>query len=104
VAALAALMEGVRHHENSGAFDAELLGRTGEALVCSGAASPDALSFLITKYLPLADVRCGACFGTAQLLACIGLLWCRHLARRHDMQRPVCAQVPFFRISSLHFL
>jgi hypothetical protein len=50
-------MEGVRGCEGSGRFDVELHGRVVETLLLGGGVAADALSFLITEYLPHPDVR-----------------------------------------------
>lgn len=57
VAAVAALLEGVRGREGSGRCDNSLLGAAVAALVTSRAAAPDAISYLISTFLPCADVR-----------------------------------------------
>ncbi len=54
---MAALLEGVRGREGSGACDNHLLAAAVAALVTSRAAAADAVSYLITSYLPHADVR-----------------------------------------------
>lgn len=57
VAAVAALMEGVRGYERSGTFEMHLYSRTVQALVASRGAAAEALSYLITAFLPNVDVR-----------------------------------------------
>ena len=54
---MAALLEGVRGHEGSGSFDNHLLAAAVTALVSSRDAAPDAISYLITTFMPYADVR-----------------------------------------------
>ena len=54
---MAALLEGVRGREGSGAFDNHLLAAAVAALVSSRAAAADAVSYFITAFLPYADVR-----------------------------------------------
>ena len=54
---MAALMEGVRGQERSGIFGHNLLGATVIVLVGGRGASPDAVSYFITTFLPYADVR-----------------------------------------------
>lgn len=60
VAAMAALMEGVRSYEGSGMFNNHMYDRVVEALLGHSAAAPEALSYLITQFLPYADVRWGS--------------------------------------------
>lgn len=56
VAAVAALLEGVRSHEDSGSFHVQLFDETLSSLCCQ-AASAEALSFFIGKFLGFPDVR-----------------------------------------------
>jgi len=55
VAAVAALMEGVRGWEDSGNFNVQLFDETCESM-CYRNTSPEALSFFISKYLDCPDV------------------------------------------------
>ena len=57
VAAVAALMEGVRGYEGSGKFNNHMYDRVVEALLGNSGAAPEALSYLITQFLQYADVR-----------------------------------------------
>lgn len=59
VAAVAALMETVRGYEGSGKFNNHMYDQVAQALLGSSRAAPDALSYLITQFLPYADVRWG---------------------------------------------
>ncbi len=57
VAAVAALMEGARGCEGSGKFNNHMYERLVEALLGNSGAATEALSYLITQFLPFADVR-----------------------------------------------